>query len=134
MLSALLQGYVETVFFVRANRKLRLTGDERDKFKKLFRRWGNPSVQNITEQFGRIGLIDPLDGLTWQGCRNATVRAKLDLLNTLRNQLAHGARELKVNGGPYRLTLQKAENLRRFVGAFSDRFDIHVRAKSRRPR
>jgi hypothetical protein len=67
MLSALLQGYMETVFFVRARRKLRLKASDFQEYKKLLRRWGNPSVQNISDQFGRIGIIDPLAGLSWQG-------------------------------------------------------------------
>ena len=128
MLSATLQGYVEEVFMKRAKRKLRLRGNDYDSFKGLHNRWGNPSVQNISGQFGRIGIIDPLNGLSWQGCSNKTVRAKLELLNGLRNQLAHGARTLKIDGQPYSLTLQKASNLRRFVESFSSRFELHVRA------
>jgi hypothetical protein len=129
MLSALFQGYVEDVFFIRAKRKLRLKGADVDEFRKLHRRWGNPSMTNITEQFGRIGIIHPLANLSWQGCRNASVRRKIDLLNTLRNQIAHGAKRLKDGKEDYNLTLAKAENLRRFVEAFSTRFQAHIRAR-----
>jgi hypothetical protein len=127
MLSATLQGYVEAVFFARAKRKLRLRGDDFESFQKLHSRWGNPSTQNIFAQFGKIGIIDPLKDLSWQGCRNSTVRSKIDLLNGIRNQLAHGANILKIDGRSYNLTLQKALNLRRFVEAFSDRFETHLR-------
>lgn len=129
MLSATLQGYVEAVFFARAKRKFRLRGDDLETFQKLHNRWGNPSTQNIATQFGKIGIIDPLGSLSWQGCINKTMRSKIDLLNSIRNQLAHGANILKIDGQPYSLTLQKALVLRRFVEAFSSRFETHIRKR-----
>lgn len=129
MLSATLQGYVETVFLKRAKSKFRLRGDDYTAFCKLHKRWGNPSVENINKQFGQIGIIDPLAGLSWQRCSNQTVRAKLTLLNALRNQLAHGAKKIKIDEQPYSLTLQKAINLRNFVEAFSERFERHVKPR-----
>lgn len=61
------------------------------------KQWGNPSDENITRLFLKIGVVDVLDGLSWKGFSNQSVRDKLRLLNLIRNQIAHGKKHLEVN-------------------------------------
>ncbi len=133
MLSALLQGFVEDVFIECSKQVLpRLATDQAvEKYRKTFRRWGNPNPNNIRALFGRIGIVDVLDGIRWRNCANATVLSKLDAINQIRNSIAHGRLEITVNGQPSRLSLIVVSNYRNFAEAFGNRFEQHAIRKLR---
>jgi RiboL-PSP-HEPN len=125
MLSALLQGYVEDVFLYFSERlfaNLR-TDENLKRYRTTIFRWGNPSSQNITSLFMRLGIVDVFDGLTWQRTRPETIKAKLDQINKLRNKIAHG------QSLPQSVSLAQVRNLRDFVENFGERFARHVRGK-----
>jgi len=125
MLSALLQGHVEDVFIYFSQRLFaNLRTDENiERYRATLFRWGNPSSQNITSLFMRLGIIDVFDGITWQRTRAETVKAKLDQINKLRNKIAHG------QSLPQSVSLTQVRDLRNFVENFGERFAAHVRSK-----
>jgi hypothetical protein len=67
MLSALLQGYVEDVFMYASRRLFRTMNDEVSlkKYRESLRRAGNPSGEDISRLFVRLGILDVFDGLAW---------------------------------------------------------------------
>lgn len=132
MLSALLQTYVEDVFHQSAKQvfpALAASDAVYQKYWSQMNRWGNPSDGNIENLFIRIGVPDVFDGLSWQKTSKATIKTKLNKLNQIRNDIAHGAAQIRVNGAAYSLSLQKAREFRDFAEAFGARFEAHVAAK-----
>ncbi|HZW05819.1 MAG TPA: HEPN domain-containing protein [Phycisphaerales bacterium] len=125
LLSALLQGYVEDVFMDVSVKTFRGLRDEatNNSYRQLLRRVGNPSAENVTALFLRLGVSDIFDGLTWQRTRAPQVRSKLNEINRLRNDIAHGKRL------PQAVTLAQVLRLRNFVEQFAERFARHVRRK-----
>lgn len=133
MLSALIQGFVENVFTAASEHVMpRLARPGAlEKYKDTFRRWGNPSARNVTALFARIGIADVLDGVSWPNCANPTVRSRLNHLNEIRNDIAHGARDLRVNGAAISLSLASAVGYRNFAEQFGARFEAHVMRRLR---
>jgi RiboL-PSP-HEPN len=127
MTSATLQAFCEDVFFELSELKLALNLGQMDVYKKLYSQWGNPSKDNIRKHFSRLGAIDVLQGLSWRACGNAAVIRKLDRLNNLRNQIAHGKTVLSVDGKGYSLSLARARDHRTFAFQFGVRFEAHAR-------
>jgi HEPN superfamily RiboL-PSP-like protein len=128
MLSALLQGFVEGVFVAASSRALPILNNSGslEKYRKTFRHWGNPSTENIVTLFGRIGIDDVLSNLSWRNCANSTVRTRLNHLNQIRNAIAHGNRELNVDGRVVSLSLGSVRGYKDFVEKFGARFEAHV--------
>lgn len=129
MLSALLQAFVEDVFKSEARHEFtKLNTDARfEAYWKQLKSWGNPSDDNIKALFLKIGIPDVFDGLSWQRTSTADIRNKLKILNQVRNGIAHGNVQLRVDNHPYSLTLVKIKSLRDFVEQFGLRFEPHVR-------
>lgn len=127
MLSALLQSFVEEVFQETSIAYLQIEEDGRAAYRKSFSRWGNPSDQNIKLLFLRLGITDVLDDLGWHRITNDRIRANLRDLNHLRNQIAHGTRDLRFNQQRYSLSLAEVKRFRNFTWTFADRFPTHVR-------
>ncbi len=125
MLSALFQGYVEDVFLFASKRLFSnlKTDDNVKKYRNTFFRWGNPSGENVTNLFRRLGVIDVFDGLSWQGTNTSTVKKKLDEINESRNKIAHGQEP------PQAVSLAQVRKLRDFVEQFGNCFGPHVRSK-----
>jgi hypothetical protein len=128
LLSALLQSYVQEVFEKAAKEALPnlRNAEVWDTYWKQMKSWGNPSADNITSLFLKIGIADVLGELRWQNCDNALVRHRLNELNQVRNSIAHGADTLKVNGKKYTLTLERVGRFRNFAEVFADRFEKHA--------
>lgn len=128
MLSALLQTYVEEVFSESARQLLPNLQDEEvfQRYWKQMKNWGNPNSENITHLFLKIGIPGVLEGITWQRTRTDRIINKLNTINLLRNRIAHGHRELIVDGRTYSLSLTKIESFREFSLNFSRRFSQHV--------
>jgi hypothetical protein len=128
MLSALIQGFVEDVFIAASTRVLRnlANADALKKYRTTFSRWGNPNPENLVALFARIGIEDVWDGLSWRNCANLTVRARLRNLNQLRNDIAHGHQDLRVDGTVVSLSLAHASGCRDFAEQFGVRFESHV--------
>lgn len=129
MISALLQGFVEEVFFEVSEAKLGLNAPQVADYRNLYDRFGNPSTQNVRNQFRRLGLPDVFVGLSWRGRTSPSVVRALDDLNQLRNQIAHGSTHLRLRGQPYSLRTHDAQVFRDFAAIFGTRFEIHVRRK-----
>ena len=132
MLSALLQTYVEDVFEVCAKQRFPAMAANQatyDRYWKQLNRWGNPSDNNIENLFMLIGVPDVFDGLSWQKTNKTIIKTKFNHLNQIRNDIAHGAGQLKVNNASYSLTLRKAIVFRNFAEAFASRFETHVLAR-----
>ncbi len=127
MLSALLQSFVEEVFQEISVEFLEIDAAGQPNYRKSFSRWGNPSDANIVALFLRLGVTDILLDLTWQRISNERIRSNLKQLNELRNQIAHGRRDLRWRNQRYSLSLAEAIRLRNFVATFADRFPRHVR-------
>jgi RiboL-PSP-HEPN len=128
MISALLQSYVEEVFADVSGEYLGIeTDEEKSIYRKTFGRWGNPSDTNIRLLFNRLGIANILGDLTWQATTPARICANLQQLNEIRNQVAHGKRNLRHNNRPYSLSLAEAIRFRNFACSFADRFEGHVR-------
>jgi len=129
MLSALLQAYVEEEFQEAGRRAFpSLTANPAafDSYWNQMRGWGNPSATNIRNLFLRVGVPDVFNGLSWQGTTATEVTRKLETLNQLRNRIAHGARQLTVDGAAYSLTLAKVITFRNLSENFAERFSAHV--------
>jgi hypothetical protein len=116
LLSALLQSYVQEVFKVAAKEALpNLRNDQVwDTYWKQMKSWGNPSADNITSLFLKIGIDDVLGKLSWQNCDNALVRRRLNELNQVRNSIAHGADTLKVDGKKVYIDIGKSRKVSKF--------------------
>jgi hypothetical protein len=127
MLSALLQSFVEEVFFEACVEFLGVEEHAQKAFRASFNRWGNPSDENIRKLFNRMGVGDVLADLTWRGCRRGRVQENLRQINELRNQIAHGARNLTWRKRPYSLSLAEVGRLTRFAGCFGEYFPAHAR-------
>lgn len=134
MTSATLQALCEDVFFELSQAKLGLNADQLVAYRKLYAHWGNPSKENIRNQFRRLGAVDILNGLSWQRCSTDAVLGNLDRLNQLRNQIAHGRAVLTIANHDYPLSLAGARSYRNFVGQFGERFENHARATLSLPR
>jgi hypothetical protein len=136
MLSALLQGHVDSVFRLCAPiafPEFSRTIDPFETFLDQARKAGNPSPSNITTLFRRIGVPDAMAGLTWRRGRrhsisNAVIVSALDEINQLRNRIAHSL-PLTFNGAPYSLSLVDVKRLRNIVEGFGQHFEAHARAK-----
>ena len=129
MLSALLQSYVEEVFGEACRRtfpRLNANSEDYEAYWRQLKGWGNPSDSNIRSLFLKIGIPDVFLGLSWQGTTTDRIRVRLDTLNQIRNQIAHGRRQLTVNGNNYSLTLARVRALRDFAKNFGERFSNHV--------
>ncbi|UES49686.1 HEPN domain-containing protein [Roseibium aggregatum] len=131
MLSALLQSYVEEVFVVCATEVLPKLAVEDNlvEFRKKGSRMGNPNKENIRSAFLRLGCRNVLADLSWRNSDNAKVLLRLKEINELRNGIAHGKRQLTIDGNPVSLDLRKVEVLRNFARAFGERFEVHALAK-----
>jgi hypothetical protein len=127
LLSALLQSFVEELFQEISVELLEIDAAGEAPYRKSFGRWGNPSDSNIIALFLRLGVTDILADLSWQRITNERIRSNLKQLNELRNQIAHGRRELRWRNQKYSLSLAEAVRLRNFVQTFADRFPRHVR-------
>lgn len=130
MISALLQVYVEDVFQDAARRALRGLQNDQAAFElywKQMKDWGNPNPPNIKRLFLKIGIHDVFSGLSWQKATTETVKQRLDQLNQIRNAIAHGRTQIKVNDKPYSLTLAKVVSFRELISNFSERFESHVK-------
>ncbi len=126
MLSALLQTFVEEVFAELSFELLEIEDDDaKTAYRRSFGRWGNPSDSNVITLFQRLGATDVLEDLSWQRITNQRIRSNLRQLNELRNQIAHGRRELRWANSTYSLSLAEAVRLRNFVQTFADRFPDH---------
>ena len=130
MLSALLQSFVEEVFFETSVELLGIEDNAQSVFRKSFSRWGNPSDQNVRALFNRLGIGDVLADLSWRGCRRGRVNENLRQLNELRNQIAHGGQYLRWQNRPYSLSLAEAVRLRDFAQRFGDYFPAHARSEA----
>lgn len=131
LMSAVIQSFVEEVFLEASRTVLRPLRDmaNAEPYRKSYNRNGNPSPDNIKRLFVRIGIEDVLDGLSWRKCTNETVRRKLDHLNQLRNGIAHGNAQLRVDGHEVQLRQSMVTNYRNFAERFGHRFEGHVRGK-----
>lgn len=129
MLSALLQSYVEEEFKEAAKRRfptLEADPDAFDAYWKQMKGWGNPSDANIKHLFLKLGIPDALAGLRWQHTDAARVRTKLRQMNEIRNQIAHGTRQLRLDQADYSLELARVIAFRNFVEQFAVRFTSHI--------
>lgn len=128
ILSALLQAFIEEEFEKSARHSLPLLNNDDiyDRYWKQMKLWGNPSAANIKNLFLKIGMPDVLASVAWQGTTPSHVRTKLDEINTIRNQVAHGAQTLKLYDRNFSLTLQKISGYRNFVDNFANRFSQHL--------
>ncbi len=68
MLSSALQAFVSDVFIACSQKAFgrELKAREEKAYNATWNRWGNPSDKNIVALFQRLGVIDVLDGLSWQ--------------------------------------------------------------------
>lgn len=94
LLSAHLQGFMVELFEEAAGALLQGRITDLDALKDVAPTRGNPNVQNINRLFAAIGFRDILEGLSWQGMSNKTLKAKLRTFNELRNRIAHGKAEV----------------------------------------
>lgn len=131
MLSALLQAYTQEVFQLCAKQALPTLAPETvwDPYWKQMKGWGNPSADNAKLLFLKIGVVDVFEGLSWQKTPTTSVRAKLNNLNHVRNSIAHGGAQLRVDGKNYSLTLAKVKTFRNFAEQFAARFEAHALGK-----
>jgi hypothetical protein len=131
LLSALLQSYVQDVFQNAAKQALPALATDNvwRSYWKQMKGWGNPSSDNASILFLKIGINDVFDGLSWQKCDNSLVRSRLNQLNHVCNSIAHGSAVLRINDADYSLTLAKVKTFRNFAEAFAARFEAHVMAK-----
>ena len=123
-----MQTFVEEVFEAEVRQMFpRLNTDaEWGIYWRQVHRWGNPSDDNIRNLFLRLGIPDVLSGLSWQGITTIKIRRNLRVLNEIRNDIAHGDAQIRVNGQPYSLTLAEVVRLRNFAENFGARFKAHV--------
>jgi hypothetical protein len=126
ILSALLQGYIEEVFFTLSSNLFRhLSYDDHDAYRESIRAWGNPSAENIERLFMRIGAVNILENVTWQRTDVKKIKMMLRLLNEQRNAIAHG----KSPRGS--LKLSSIERMRDFVNNFAINLNRYLRRRFR---
>jgi hypothetical protein len=126
-LSALLQGYIEEVFFtVSSHLLLHLDDEDLDAYRQSVGNWGNPNPGNIERLFMRIGVARVIDKVTWQPTNAKKIKTKLALLNEQRNKIAHG-KEPKGS-----LKLSDIERMRDFVEQFSINLNRYLANRFRR--
>jgi len=114
ILSALLQGYIEEVFFtISCCLLVHLNQQDLEAYRKSIGHWGNPSAENIERLFMRVGVGKIIDKIRWQRTDAKKIRTRLQLLNDQRNAIAHG----KIPKGS--LKLSSIESLRDFTEQFS---------------
>lgn len=132
MLSSALQAFVGDVFLACSQKAFGrvLTAAEVKTYNATWNRWGNPSDTNITALFLRLGVTDVFDGLSWQGQSTKALKANLDVINQVRNKIAHG-QPIQVNGSPYPLRLSGITRWRNIAEQFGNRFETHALAKIR---
>lgn len=93
LLSGHLQGYVRDVHKEAAFHLLRDHVGDVDTLVGSVDRRGNPNRDNINRLFASLGFVAVVDGLSWQGMSNISLRAKLKEFNELRNRIVHGKSE-----------------------------------------
>ena len=127
MLTSAMQAYIEEVFMTCSEKAFGrvLINDELRDYSNTWSRWGNPSDDNIVRLFRRLGIHDVLDGLSWQGQANLTLRKNLRTMNQVRNRIAHG-QEIRVDGNEFSLPLNKIERWRNVCKTFGERFEGHA--------
>lgn len=132
MLSSALQAFVGDVFLACSQKAFGrvLTAPEIKTYSATWNRWGNPSDANIITLFLRLGVTDVFDGLSWQGQSTKALKDNLDLINQIRNRIAHG-QAIQVNGSPYPLRLSGIVRWRNIAEQFGNRFEAHALAKIR---
>ena len=130
MLSSTLQAYVGDVFLECSEKAFgrALAGDELKAYRTTWSRWGNPSDENITKLFQRLGTHDVFDGLSWQGQATNTLKSNLNTINQVRNRIAHG-QEITVDNQPYALRLSGIVRWRNISEQFGQRFGPHALEK-----
>ena len=132
MLSSALQAFVSDVFLACSQKAFGrvMTAAEIKAYHATWNRWGNPSDQNITALFLRLGVTDVFDGLSWQRQSTATLKKNLDTINQVRNRIAHG-QPIQVDGSPYALRLSGIARWRNIAEQFGNRFEAHALSKIR---
>lgn len=132
MLSSALQAFVGDVFLACSQKAFgrAMTAAEVKSYSATWNRWGNPSDQNIVALFLRLGVTDVFDGLSWQGQSTAALKKNLDIVNQVRNRIAHG-QAIQVDGNPYALRLSGITRWRNIAEQFGNRFEAHAMAKIR---
>lgn len=127
LLTASLQAYIEEVF---VECSVLAFGDfeepQAKRYRKTWDRWGNPSPDNIVNLFRRLGVDDIFHEFSWQGQSTATLKANLNTMNQVRNRIAHGD-EIRVDGNPFQLTLNRIVRWRNIAERFGERFDVCAR-------
>lgn len=127
MMSAMLQAYVEEVFLKSSNVRSRCNKDTTSVTSRpKIDHWGNPNVVNVNRLFVQLCVPNVLTGLSWPKCDNETVSIKLNEINQIRNQIAHGKRSITIDKVQISLTLKRVEGLRNFCEAFAGKFENHV--------
>lgn len=127
MLSASLQVFIEDVFTETSIKALGEFDSEEalDRYRSTWKRWGNPSADNITNLFRRLGIDDVLEGLSWTGQGTKALKKNLNEINQIRNSVAHGG-PLKLNGQRFDLGTNQNERWRNVARTFGEKFPRHV--------
>lgn len=130
MLSATLQSYVEDVFIECSEKAFsrQLQSSDLEKFRNSWKMWGNPSADNVTSLFNRLGVADVFEGLSWQRQSTQSLKTNLNTINQVRNRIAH-AQEIRVDNRPYALRLSGITRWRNTIEQFGKRFSKHALAK-----
>lgn len=128
LLSASLQSFVEDCFIECSNKAFGhvLADAELKNYRNTWNRWGNPNPDNIVNLFRRLGVDDIFDGLSWQKQNTLSLRKNLNTINQIRNDIAHGAVALNVDGSEYSLRLSLISRWRNVAYQFGERFDTHA--------
>jgi RiboL-PSP-HEPN len=131
MLSAILQSHIEDVFEECARQALPALADDQnfEKYWKQMKNWGNPNPLNVTNLFIKIGVPNIFENLNWQKTTTETITKKLNTINQLRNSIAHGSKELKVDNIKYSLRLANAIRFRNFSEKHGEKFRVHALEK-----
>lgn len=126
MLSALLQGHIDHLFYAVARNHFDMSDDEVQTYRAAVGNWGNPNAENIERLFTRLGVIGILKQVNWSKSDGKTIAGKLRVLNEQRNKIAHG-REPRGS-----LKLTDIEKTADFVETFSRELSAYLRRKFRR--
>lgn len=117
LLSAHLEGYLEDLM---AEAILAVNGHlVADRVISTF---SNPSIGNIDRLFAFLGLEKPSGKVKWSNAGNEAVKRNINLLVGARNQIAHGATDVRV-------TKVQVMRYRGYVVGFAKAFDriVHDR-------
>jgi hypothetical protein len=125
MLSALLQGHVDGLFYTVAVHHFDMTDEELKVYRAAVGIWGNPSAENIKRLFTRLGVVEIIEKVNWSKSDAKSIATKLKMLNEQRNKIAHGQ---EPRGS---LNLTDIEKTRDFVQQFSKDFSSYLRRKFR---